>query len=317
MRGNKFNLTMKAIEALPIPEEGKRTYYRDSQTRGLWLQVRDSGTKTFMFYRKIEGRPERISIGRFPDMNVFQARQKVDEYNAAIARGENPADRARSERKQETLGELFEKYLEMHAKVHKRTWQEDEAQFRRYLTGWANRRLSSIRKADVQKLHAEIGKEKGPFAANRLLSLLHTAFEKAREWGFEGPNPAHKVRRFKERSRERFIQGDELPRFFQALADEPNGDLRDFFLVALLTGARRANVQAMKWEDIHLERGLWVIPAAGTKTQENYTVHLSGAVVEILASRCLIPIYLRKIPPDRTRRACYIPFAFRRTGQFE
>ena len=111
----------------------------------------------------------------------------------------------------------------MHAKVHKRTWKEDAAQFRRYLTGWKDRKLSSIRKSHVQKLHAEIGKQSGPFAANRLLSLLHTVFEKAREWGVEGPTPAHKIRRFKERSRQRFIRADELPRFSQALADERTG----------------------------------------------------------------------------------------------
>jgi len=285
MERNKFNFTVKAIEALPVPEKGKRTYYRDSQTRGLWLQVRDSGTKTFQFYRKIEGNPERISMGRFPDMNVFQARQKADEHNAAIARGENPADRARSERKQDRFVDLFQKYLEMHAKPYKKTWKEDESRFRRYLTGWKDRKLPSIRKSHVQKLHADTGKERGPYAANRLLSLLHGVFEKAREWGFEGPNPCQGVKKFKERSRERFIQADELPRFFQSLAHEPNADLRDFFLVCLLTGARRANVQAMRWEHVNLERGTWTIPGESTKTGDDYTVTLSNPVVEILEGR--------------------------------
>jgi integrase len=48
-------------------------------------------------------------------------------------------------------------------------------------------------------------------------------------------------------SRDRFLQADELPRFFQSLAEEPNIAMRDFILLALLTGARRENLCAMRW----------------------------------------------------------------------
>ena len=41
------------------------------------------------------------------------------------------------------------------------------------------------------------------------------------------------------------MSADELRKFFQALHQEPSETRQDFFLVTLLTGARRANVQAM------------------------------------------------------------------------
>ena len=64
--------------------------------------------------------------------------------------------------------------------------------------------------------------------------------------------------------------------------DEPEL-FRDFFLMLLLTGARRANVQAMRWEDISVERTVWRIPE--TKSGEPVTVPLVTEAMEILTRR--------------------------------
>lgn len=91
------------------------------------------------------------------------------------------------------------------------------------------------------------------------------------------------VKRFPERSRDRFLSADELARFFQALEQEPNEAAREFFLVALLTGARRANVLSMRWADIDLKGQTWRIPETKNGTPQN--VPLVGPVLEILQSR--------------------------------
>jgi integrase len=80
-----------------------------------------------------------------------------------------------------------------------------------------------------------------------------------------------------------FLQADELPAFFKALCDEPNTKYRDFFLICLFTGARRGNVQSMKWADVALDRGTWTIP--DTKAGKPQTVALSPFAVTILRAR--------------------------------
>ena len=182
-----------------------------------------------------------------------------------------------------TIKGLFDKYLERYAKVHKKSWQEDANQFRRYLKDWENRRLSSVRKSHIQKLHAEVGINKGHYAANRLLALLHTMFNRAIDWGWDNPNPAHGIKKFKEKSRDRFIQADELPKFFAALSEEPSIIVRDYILLSLLTGARRSNVLAMRWDEINFNRTTWTIPL--TKTGESHTVPLVPAAIDLLKSR--------------------------------
>ena len=279
MADNKFNFTKAGIARLPTPPKGKRAYYYDTKTRGLCVSVTDKGTKSFLVYRKVNGRPERITLGRCSDLSIEEARGGADEVNSTIAKGKNPQDKKRAIREEMTIGELFDLYLERHAKDHKKSWKGDEGQYNRYLTRWRNKKLSSVRKIEVQTLHAKIAKDKGPYAANRLLALLHTMFNKAIDWGWEKSNPTSGIQRFRERSRERFLEADELPRFFESLSLEPDDTIKDYVIISLLTGARRANVTAMQWDQINLERGTWTIPDTKNGTQHTIPLVLEAATI--------------------------------------
>jgi integrase len=91
------------------------------------------------------------------------------------------------------------------------------------------------------------------------------------------------IRKFPEKSRDRFLQASELPRFFKALNEEPNETLRDYIFISLLTGARRSNVLSMRWNELNLEQGTWKIPR--TKTGDSQTVTLTTEAIEILKAR--------------------------------
>jgi integrase len=203
--------------------------------------------------------------------------------NSAIAGGKNPASDRRTVRDEATLEELFETYLEHHARPHKKTWREDRGIFNLHLAAWRLRKVSSLRKLDVTMLHGRIGRGRGQYAANRVVELLCTMFNKAREWGWRGENPAAGVKAFRERKRDRFLQPEELPAFFESLAEEMNGTIRDYILVSLLTGARRANVQEMRWPEINWKSAVWTIPE--TKSGEPLTVPLSPPCLRILEGR--------------------------------
>ena len=279
----KINFTQAAIGRLAAPAKG-RIYYADTKTPGLCLAVWQSGTKSFELYKRMGGRPMRLKIGRFPQVTVEQARKEVARLAGEIARGNNPAGDRRQARGETTLEQMFSMYLEGHAKPHKRTWQGDQDQYNRYLAGWRARKLSQVRRADVAGLHAKIGRDHGPYAANRLLALLSAMFNHAAGLGYDGGNPAKGVKKFKEQSRDRFLHGDEIHAFFHALADEVE-PWPDLFTLALLTGARKANVLAMKWGDLELTRGLWRIPEAESKNKEPMLCILHPAAVEILQRR--------------------------------
>jgi len=281
----KFNFTREKIAALPSPTNGQRAYYYDTKVRGLAIAVTGLGKKTFILYRKVSGRPERITIGPFVDISIEAARSRAEGLNADIAKGENPAANKRRIRDEATMLELFNTYLEHHAKPFKRTWADDESMFNLHLASWHLRKISAIRKVDVVQLHGKIGRNSGPYAANRVVELLCSMFNRAREWGWEGENPATGVKAFREQKRERFMDGEELRRFFQGLGQELNGTIRDYILISLLTGARRTNVQAMRWDEIKWKRATWTIPADKAKGGETVNVALSPVALRILENR--------------------------------
>jgi integrase len=281
----KFRFTKKLLDNLPSSSTGQRAYYYDAGARGLALAVSPGGKKNFVLYRKILRRPERITIGPWPDLTIEQARGRAEELNGAIARGENPAAKRRIVRDEMTLGELFKTYLEHHAKPHKKTWAEDEEMFRNHLHALNLRRISHIRKTDIVELHLRVGRNSGEYMANRVLQLLRGVFNKAIEWGWKGENPASRIKAFKEHKRERFLQPDELPAFFRAVAQEPNEAIRDYVLLSLLTGARRSNVQAMRWSEINWAAATWRIPETKSKSGEAVTVTLPRQAIEILERR--------------------------------
>jgi len=152
----RFHFTARRIAELPIPANGQRAYFYDDEVRGLAVAVSTGGKKTYILYRIVAGRPERITIGACGDLSVIQARTEAVKMNAAIAQGGNPAAQRRAVRDEMTLAELFDTFLTLYAKENKKTWRDDEWMFNKYLHGWRLRKISGITKLDVIKLHAHI-----------------------------------------------------------------------------------------------------------------------------------------------------------------
>lgn len=280
---NKINFTKIIIESLPLPQPGKRDIYHDTKTLGLQLRV--TSVKTFFINRRIKGgSPERITLGRYPDMTIEQARKKTKEIIHDIAEGKNPAEIKRGKKAELTFIELFDEYLQRHSKPNKKTWDEDVEKFQNHIEKPIGRmKLSSISRTEIALIHSNISKKRHFTAANRTLALISSIYGWAISAGLWNSNPALGIRRNKEKSRDRFIQGDELPRFFEAVAKEENEAIRDYVLMSLLTGARRSNVLSMRWKDINFNRAEWRIEE--TKNGTPQTVALSPEALEILRSR--------------------------------
>lgn len=280
-----LKFTDKAINALAATDD--RAEYADTEITGLRLRVSKSGIKTFSLLRRIRNGPmERFTLGRFGDIKTEQARTKATELIGKIAGRANPAEIQRTHKGEPTFAELFDDYLEQHAKLRKRTWREDKQKFEDYLArALGKKKITHVSRLDLAAIHSKITKAGKPTLANRVMDLVSSIFGRAVKMNLLDTNPAKGIEGNPEKSRERFLQAGELPRLFNALADEPNAHFRDFFLLALLTGARRANVRAMRWADLDLAANVWCIPGANSKNGEPLNVPLVPEAVEILKQR--------------------------------
>lgn len=283
MKENRFTFTKSLIEKLPLPEKGKTGIIYDEKESGLMLMSLSSGIKTFYLYRKINGKPERIKIGRFPDLSIENARNEARKLKGDLATGINPSDIKKKLRSEITFEALFKEYLEKYSKKCKKTWKADEVDVKRFLSAWFLKKISKITNADVRGVHQKLRHENGLYIANRTLERVRAIFNKAIEWGFEGKNPALGIKKYKEKSRERFLSKEELSRFLEALQNLESQVSRDYIMLSLLTGARKSNILEMKWKDINFDEGTWRIPE--TKNGESLTLPLSSKAIEILLQR--------------------------------
>ncbi len=156
-------------------------------------------------------------MGTNPRLSVEMARELAV---AVIGSKQDFKGQKRSVSGELTLSELFEEYMTRHMDKSKKTGDETRRNFQRHLSHWQKRKLSLITQSDCEELHGRIGKEKGPYAANRVIQMLRAMFNKAKSWKlFLGENPAQGISLFKEKPRERFLSDDEIRRLITALDD--------------------------------------------------------------------------------------------------
>ena len=285
-----FNFTKPALQNLKIPQSnsnakgGVYDTYRDTKEKGLILVVSNGGSKTFYLYSKISGKPQRHKLGKFPEMSVEKARSEARIARGEIAKGKNPQEEKNRIKNDMIFGDFFnEHFMKRYSEPFKKSSKFDRDQFRLHLGPIKNKKLLHITRGDIEKLHSDIGTRSGKYAANHVLELVKVVFNKAIEWGWEGQNPTALVRKFKKKSRERFLLPEELPRFFAALEQDSNEDMQDFFCLSLFTGARKSNVMAMRWQDISFEQETWRIEE--TKNGEAVTVNLVSEAINLLKCR--------------------------------
>jgi len=280
----KERFTKTKVAALPKPARD-RLWYSDTVVAGLTLAVYASGKRVYFVYKKINGRPERIRLGESPALTVETARKRANQIIGQIASGANPAQSRRELTAENTFGQLAALYFE-HAKANKRSWAKDQGKFDRYLQRLGARKLSALTTRDFADVHQKITRAGHPTGANRVLSLASAIFGEARKSGaWRGDNPCKGIARNREHHRKRFLRGDELRAFLTSVQAEPNTTMRDMVMTALLTGARRGNVQQMRWNEIRFDLGEWRIPAVKAKAGEVLVIPLVLQVLSILRER--------------------------------
>lgn len=282
---NRINFIKRTIESLPLPPKGKRNYFWDEEVHALCLDVSSSGRRTFYVRRKIDGVRHIVLIGEYPIVSIDAARAKALEICARIVKGEDPNKERKQVKAELTLGELFEAYMDGHAKDRCVAWMEIRNVLRRYLSDWQKRKLSTIQQIEVHGRMNYIKQHHGHTAANHCLTYARAAINWCIKSGLTTcANPWVGVPKFKTVSRDRFLKPSEMRSFFAALSELSNVDgMRDYFYLLLLTGARRSNVLAMRWEEVDLETQTWRIPR--TKNGESQVVPLTSKAVEILRRR--------------------------------
>jgi integrase len=279
----KIKLTNAAVEKLA--NSGDRPILvHDEDCRGFCVVVTPAGSKSFYFYGRINRRPKRILIGKFPDLNTVQARTICRGIIGDAAQGKvDPTPRARGGK---TLGELFASYMRLHSIPNKRSSERDQGTWDTHLAGWKGRPILGITRSEVSDLIAGIlSGERKKSAAHKARALLSSMFTFAIRQGWCDTNPVFHTHRPTYDKRERYITPDEAKKFFEAIGALRRQITRDYVMILILTGGRRQNVLSMEKTELDLDGARWTIPKSKYKGKRVMVIPLVPEAVEILRRR--------------------------------
>lgn len=284
-QSRKFPFTKRAIEMLPAHDPAspsRETEYADAECTGLHLRVGKNGRRFFQHRYRFFGRKGCIKIGEFPAVSLQDARQRVAENKALLARDKDPAEVREKAKAELTFAEFATQHYLPHAKEHKKTWDDDVWKVEKLLNPVIGKlRLSAITSRDVATLHAKEKSRTSATTANHLLTTLKRMLNLAVKWEFLEKNPASLQEKFKEPPhRERYLSKEELPRFLKALGEEDDGLSGAALHLLLFTGCRRGEILSLKWEQVRMDEERIFLPT--TKNGRSRTVHLNAKALEIL-----------------------------------
>jgi len=285
-RAAPTKLALTEQRVTDLKPQGKTLYFNDTRMPGLSVRVTKAGVKSYVFTKKVHGTLLRITLGKAAGMTLEAARRAVESYNGDLAKGIDVAATRRANKalasvNAATLQDAYKRFLTLKDR-RPSTIRDYDMLWRLYVPEALKReRVTEITSADIEKLKTKIGR-KAKRTANKVIVLLSAIMSKSGRWA---DNPARDVERFEERVRTKRLDRDELVRLWGILAAADNSLWADFFRILILTGARRHALCSMRWQDLDLNAGVWVVPAVWSKNRREMAVPLTSTAVNILSSR--------------------------------
>lgn len=229
-----------------------------------------------------------MTLGKHGVLTPDQARGKAEEILSKARLGEDPAQRRTERRNAITIAELADEYLRMHAAPMKKasSVREDRSNLKNHvLPAFGRIAVMDLTRDRVEKWMAT--RSDAPANANLCLALLRHMMTKAEDWGHRKrlTNPCTGIGKFDVRPRERYLSAEELSRLGSALdaieAEGANPKGIAILRLLALTGARKGEMLALKWDEVDSERGL--LRLGDSKTGRK-TIPIGESALAILAA---------------------------------
>lgn len=295
-------LTDRTLRGLKPSAPGKRGVLWDSTVPSLCIRVTDKGAASFNIMRRLHGRVIRRMIGvawHVPlpagqplPYSLADARNDARAAILDISRGIDPkakreaAQQAKAQAARETFAAVAKEFLADHVSGL-RSAREVEAAFRNELLPVLGKMpIAGISDADIARLLKGIAKTR-PYMARHVFAYLSKFFRWAiaqRCYGVTvSPCAGLSAKDLlgKPNHRTRILHDSELAPLWRATAGLPY-PTGPFVRLLLLSGQRLREVGEMAWDEVDVEKRLWIIPPGRMKGDAPHVVLLSPEAVAIL-----------------------------------
>jgi integrase len=273
-------ITKRIVDAAEVREKDYVVW--DDELPGFGLRVFASGKRSYVIQYRAAGRSRRYTIGLHGVWTPETARQEAKVQFGRVAQGDNPAEERQLDHNATTVKELCILYLnDLKAGLilgkggrpkKPSTIVTDTGRIERHIIPLiGTRRVRDLTKADINKLLKDImaGKTRvsvktkklrgkaivrgGAGTATRTVGLLGGILTYAVEAGIIETNPAHGIRKPKDKVRKRRLSEAEYRTLGQMLREaakeEKYATTVDIVRQIALTGCRRSEIITLKWTE--------------------------------------------------------------------
>jgi integrase len=285
-------LTAKSIENMkPAPQ---RREISDGGS-GLYLVVQSSGHRSWALRYRADGRPTKLTLGRWPEISLAGARKLAADALHELSNGVDPSETRVAAKfkadaaKANTLANVCEEYLRREGAKLRTVDQRVSILKRLVYPHLGDRPIGSIKRSDIVRLLDMVEDTSGPRMADSTLATIRRIFawHATRDDEFLSPVVRGMGRQnVAEHRRSRILDDDEIRAIWAATAtDEPFPAL---VRLALLTSARRGELAGLR-RDSEVKDGVWLLPASRSKTKTEVPRPLSKAALALIDARPRVP----------------------------
>lgn len=255
--------------------------FKMADALGLYLFVKPNGSKLWRFDYTVSKKRKTASLGQYPAVKLTEARAARDDLKRRLASGQvtPPSDATFGEIASEWLGRLELAEVTM----GKKKWLVKD------IAGPAlgHRPIRVITSAEVLKVLRDLevlGKRE---TARRLRSTISEVFRYAITTLRADNDPTYVLRGALLAPKVTHMAAITDPVEFGRLLtsiDEYTGwlSVKQALLFTALTFCRPGEVRAATWDEVDMDKQVWVIPAHKTKMRRQHEVPLSRQALEVL-----------------------------------
>ena len=260
-------------------------------SRGLSLKVRrlKNGRTSKRWQQQLkmaDGRWTTLTIGRYPEIGLAEARRRAIAHSREVAYGRDPRKPGLP-----TFAEAAETHIDRLSDGW--TNPRTSASWRSTLAAYAYPVVGSVRVDLVTSGHVlrclEDVWTRTPATGRKVLRRVSAVLDAAVAEGHRPDNPAISVIRLLpvhngRTTHRKAVAVKDAPAAYRKLAEasKVSRPVRSAAMLVALTATRSAETREAEWTEIDLTTATWTIPASRTKTKTEHRVPLSGPALAVL-----------------------------------
>jgi integrase len=264
---------------------------------GMFLHLMPTGSKIWRVAYRVDGNQKMLTLGKYPEVSLSQARELCLEARKKLASGADPVDVRREEAKAKAAAN--ENNFEAVARIWWEHWKAGRtsdhhvAQTMRRLEAdvfpkLGTRPIAGIEAPELVEMAKEIEKRGAGELAKRSLQVCSMVFRYAIANGKARRNPAIEIRPsdvLKARKVENYarVGAGELPGLMRKIeAYQGTPVTRLAIKLMSLTFVRTGELIGAKWSEFNLDAARWDIPGERMKMKTPHIVPLSEQAIDVL-----------------------------------